>query len=540
MPSLSKIKVNKVSTAPHVIVKALAGTGKTTTLVEGLKELKEDWACTACAGSGIPSKNDVAQGYDYCSICDGAGETPRLTPSPQQQAVWDAILQSQNDANTICFVAFNKSIASELQARVPAGCEAMTMHSLGLKAVTNAYGKLKISGYRVQDMISKYLKRDIKDIRKKNATALRATQRLVSLCKLTLTKPTIQNLDAIASHHDIDLNGSRDTIFDMVPTILEWCKNPTEDRQIDFDDMIWLPVINELSMTKYDLLLGDESQDFNRCQQELFKKSGTRYVLVGDENQAIYGWAGADSDSIGRFEEELLDTEVGVEVYPLTQTRRCGQAIVKEAQQFVPGFEAHESNLEGSITSQPLSNYRKFAEGNDMVLSRVNAPLVRECFRFIKDGKKANIRGRDIGQGLISTIKKLKSENIEQLSADLSNWIDKETTKENAKKNPNENKLIALEDRYECLCQFIDDSGSIEEVINKIETLFSDKDVPGILLSSIHKAKGLEASRVFFLRTKEAPVPHPMAKTNSAKAQENNLVYVAVTRAINELIYVVD
>jgi superfamily I DNA/RNA helicase len=70
-----------------------------------------------------------------------------------------------------------------------------------------------------------------------------------------------------------------------------------------------------------------------------------------------------------------------------------------------------------------------------------------------------------------------------------------------------------------------------------IDGLFDDSDVKKcIRLSSIHRSKGLEASKVFFYNP--GNVPHPMAKTEEAKIQEMNLKFVATTRAINELIYV--
>jgi len=69
--------------------------------------------------------------------------------------------------------------------------------------------------------------------------------------------------------------------------------------------------------------------------------------------------------------------------------------------------------------------------------------------------------------------------------------------------------------------------------------VFTDSlDTVGIKLSSIHKAKGLEAHRVFFLRPKGGECPHPMAKTGWQRGQEQNLLYVAITRAIEELVYV--
>ena len=65
-----------------------------------------------------------------------------------------------------------------------------------------------------------------------------------------------------------------------------------------------------------------------------------------------------------------------------------------------------------------------------------------------------------------------------------------------------------------------------------------DGETDGVLLSSIHKAKGLEADRVFLIEPEGAPVPHPMAKQDWEIEQEWNLRYVAITRAKKELIYV--
>lgn len=781
----------KATTEPHVIVVARAGTGKTTTLVEGLKRVK-----------GIESK---------------------LIPSPQQAAVWEAMEQSKGKVRTICFAAFNKSIATELQSRVPAGCDAMTMHSMGLKAVTAAFGRVKIESYRVSNLISEILERDIRELRKNSMILLKATEDLVGLCKMNLTDADDrEELDKLASHYQVDLNGSRDKVFDLVPRVLEACKDPKRDGMIDFDDMIWLPVVLGLPVFRYDLLLVDEAQDLNRCQQALAKAAGKRLILCGDpcqppgtmvtlagtpgnrwqegtpgkripieelkegdmlvgyspkdgrnysnrvvngisvnpfsgelieveteegvktrytpqhhcyasfgslrdcyavylmkrglqfrigscqlnykasgnglvhrlrteggdaswileihatkrearlremelsyeygipqivfangnegyilddegvsrfwdfvgnnakkgmdvlkrfklewsrpvavagqqwqqsfkrpaifaaanlvtgmevrteegrwvrikvkrvpysgpvyslsvshdqlymadgivthNCQAIYGFAGADAESMSRMARELEATTVGCVTLPLTVTRRCGKAIVEEAKRIVPNFEAFETNGEGKVSRAVFSakgttaeTYHKLVNDGDMVLCRVNAPLVSECFRFLKAGRKAIIRGRDIGQGLISTVKKMKADNVADLIGKLSDWLHSEVTKENAKRNPSESKIIGLQDRFDCLTCFAESATTVDGVIAKIESVFSDTNGSGIVLSSVHKAKGLEADRVFLLQPEKATIPHPMARTKWQVEQEWNLLYVATTRAKNELVYV--
>ena len=517
--------------SPHLIVEARAGTGKTTTLVEGLKVVK-----------GLPTK---------------------LTPSPQQKAVWDCMALSKGKINSIGFVAFNKSIAEELKSRVPAGCEAMTMHALGLRAVKGTFnllpGKEGMNDYRVQNIICEITKKDIWDLRREKPVVLKATEELVRLCKMNLKAGSQEDLDELSSYYDVELGDeTRDysrEVYELVPRVIDRCKDVGRDRCVDFNDMIWLPVVLSLPVQKYDLLLVDEAQDLNRCQQALAKKAGRRLILCGDPKQAIYGFAGADAESMSRMALELdnqrLDTKTelngrGCITLPLTVTRRCGKAIVREANRYVPDFEAFETNPEGSVghaqykaTGDGKNQYMGYVSEGDFILCRVNAPLVSECFKFLKMGCKANIQGRDIGRGLITLINKMKCHSVQELIQKIDEWKHKERDKELAKRNPSEQKIQAIEDKADCLTCFTDRCDRVEQVIAKIESIFTDdKNSTGIRLSSIHKAKGLEAKRVFILQAEGMCGP-PMDKLMDwEREQEMNLRYVAVTRAIEELVYV--
>ncbi len=543
---LKSKSVQHEDNAPHLIIEARAGTGKTTTLIEGLKRIK-----------GLPSD---------------------LIPSPQQAAIWESMELSKG-AKTVCFAAFNKSIAAELKNRVPLGCDAMTMHGLGYRAIRNAFPNLGApNSYRVQDIICELLEEDIRVLRAKKPTLLKATEELVGLCKMNMVEMDghcepypageldwVGTLQNIASHYDIDVNGQSEEAFALVSRVLERCKDVAKDNCIDFNDMIYLPVTLNLPVFKYDLLLIDESQDLNKAQQMLTKMAGKRLIYCGDPLQAIYGWAGADSQSMSRLEAELKQTERGCLHLPLTVTRRCGKAIVREAQKYVPDFEAFETNPEGKVghatfkcdslypgahwsSGAPVCSYHDLVLPGDMVLCRCNAPLVGECFRFIRQGRKANIQGIDVGTGLIKTIKKifgikegdsLACYSAVQLIAGVDTWLHEETKRENAKRNPDEAKIIGLQDRHDCILAFTDGQQTAAQVVTKIESLFTDdKSSQCIRLSSIHRAKGLEAKRVFFICTKEAPCPHPMAKTAWQRAEEEHLCYVGITRAIEELIWV--
>jgi len=537
--------INIKSLPPHVVVEARAGTGKTTTLIEGLKRLK--------------------------------GLVTTITPSPQQKAVWDA-LELSKDARTVCFVAFNKSIAAELASRVPAGCEAKTMHGMGFGAVRKQFGgSIGVNEHRVTEIIARLMDyTDLKALRKDHGPLLGVVQRLVGLCKMNLTTAEDpEEIAALVSHYDIETEGVRmERVYDLVPQVLAECLDVAKDRCIDFDDMVWLPVALDLQVFKFDLLLIDERQDLNKCQMQLALKAGHRIVAVGDEAQSIYGFAGADAQACKNFEAMLAATGRPVVKLPLTVTRRCGRAIVKEANKIVPDFQAHESNGDGHIRRMKMEgksfqshmktcvctelgqdndecpahdwsevSYHGFANDGDMILCRANAPLVSQCFKFIRMGRKATIQGRDIGQGLISLIRKLGKDDpsVANLGAAIDDWRMKQREREQSRRNPSDTKLQAIDDKADCLTVLCEEAETVDAVVRKIEAIFTDnKDAVGLKLSSIHKAKGLEAHRVFLLQPEGAEVlPAWLAKKPAWEQQQaRNLLYVAVTRAIQELVHV--
>lgn len=542
--------------SPHLIVEARAGTGKTTTLIEGLRRVK-----------GEP--------------------TPGFIPSPQQAAVFEQMELSRGKANTICFVAFNRSIADELVHRVPRGCDAMTMHKMGLRAVTRALPDLL--GFNLDDanlvvpkIVASLMGSSLADVRRdpRQRPVLSLVDQFVSLCKMNLisTGDIVQRpggqevydwrppLLRLADEYDIELNGQLDAVVQLVPNALLRCKNPTSTQGFNMDDMIWLPVILDLPVTRYDLLLVDEAQDLNRCQQALAQKAGCRLVLCGDPRQAIYAFAGADSESMSRMEQELKSRgrgthagERGCVTLPLTVTRRCGQAIVEEARKIVPDFEAHESNPEGRIYRMHMregaiptnGNYMDHVTEGDLVLCRVNSRLISQCLRFFKAGRRAYIQGKkDVAKGLVSLIERLADVgcDVANLITNLDAWHSSEVAKEQAKELPSENKLEDLTDKRACImamCDSLQATDPARLVVTKLEALFSDaKQQEGTRLSSIHKAKGLESKRVFLLSlpSKKEDMPpawvRVWARSAKDRAQEMNLLYVAITRAIEELIYV--
>lgn len=546
----SALSDNQQERGTHLIVIARAGSGKTLTLVEGTKEVY-----------GIGSEH---------------------TPSPQQEAVWEALKECE-PPRSCTLTSFSNTIVDTLIERIPQvkGLAAKTQHSCGYYAVRKAF---KITGApddkRVLMLTAELLGRNIFDLRKQEPVYLKAVKELVGYAKQNLLDPTTagsspdsqreywnQQLDQLARFYDVEVfqpnrPDLREKVFEMVPRVLERCKDVNRDGYIDFNDMIWLPVVMGLPVWRNDLLLVDEAQDLNKCQLELAMMMGRRIVFCGDPRQSIYGFAGALSESMTQAEEKLSATPLGCRRLYLTVTRRCGKKIVEEAQRLVPDFEAHPDNPEGIVGEarfpiQKRTNsqgqrelyelkyedtYLPLVQEGDMVLCRTNAALLKECFRHIKRGRKAFMVGRKISEGLVSLLDNLKEAgaySIPSLITKVGEWLQKETEKENARPLPSESCLELLSDKAESLLIFAENANSVDDVKVKIESTFSDdKTRPGIKHSSIHRAKGLEADRVFYLRG-EGCCGRPLDRMKQwERLQEENLEYVGITRAKEELTYV--
>jgi DNA helicase-2/ATP-dependent DNA helicase PcrA len=502
-PQQEAIWTELVKGKKHIIVKALAGTGKTFTVIQGLHRL---------AGAGL---------------------------------------------RNVAFIAFNRSIANELQQKVPHWAKASTCHSLMYRALMGSFGRLEVNEDRTLRFLEDAVggEDEMRRLRRENPATVSNVKKLVGLVKNTLAGYDCENqewvgvtddeLDQLAINYSLELNGSAEMIYQLVKTIVEWSLDIERSmREIDYDDQLWLPIVHNVQLPVHDLLCVDECQDLNRVQQEAILRMGSRIMLVGDENQAIYGFRGADIESMGRMEASLGESKKGVKVLPLTYTRRCPKSHVKLAAEIVKDFKALPEAPEGEVQTLELEKaITQMGEG-DLAICRTNAPVVSAAFRLLKAGVRANIQGRDLGQGLLALVKKLNRGQLEgsvdTLLERLEDYRAKEIARIYKKKFPSEAQAQALQDKCDCVSALCNGAATIEEVAQRVEKLFLDIGAGGernfVLLSSVHRAKGLEAERVFILEPEK--MPHPMAKSAGEKQQEWNIRYVALTRSKNVLVFV--
>jgi DNA helicase II / ATP-dependent DNA helicase PcrA len=476
------------------------------------------------------------------------GGTQYFEGSDEQKSIWAEMLTGdRNILINACAGGAKTSTAQQGILRLirdqDASAIASTYHSLGYSICRKNFPWLagtKPNQYKLQDLLKTWEK----PVTRTEDTwqfILRATEKLVRLCKSYLLDGTDKSrLEQLADFFDIDLGTEEQIIYSFVPKAIQAALDDT--TQVDFQDMIFIPSMLNLSGDTYDLLICDEAQDVSPDQRKLFQLAcpSGRIMAVGDSWQCLYSWRGADLDSMEQLEKMLGESPRGVVKLPLTLTRRCPKGHVRLAQAISgPGvIEALPDAPEGII--RQLTQHKALEEmhAGDMVLCRVNKHLIPTAYQLIKRGVKAIVRGRDIGAGLEALIKKLMGKysldsDIARLTSAIYDWRRKEIAKLRPLGEKAIGRIQQIEDRADTLLELCEDADTVQEVIKKINQIFADfdddgKPVSAVVLGTIHKLKGLQSDRIFVL----APelLPHPMSGPNFYKG-ELCALYVAVTRA---------
>lgn len=438
-------------------------------------------------------------------------------------------------------IAFNKPIATENGIKLKEmkiKCWSKTVHSIGYGMLAqNMSQRPNVDNRKYRDLVYEY----INSLNMDRVQANEARSNLYdlsNLARLNLIQPDDEDgLRKIMEHHQIVGNGY---LFDGMKYVVEKGNLEAERLgKVDFTDMLWLPVIWGYETYRNEWVLVDEAQDLSAAQLAITMKCKVenfgRMLFVGDERQAIYGFAGADAESFRRIQEVT-----GARQLPLSICYRCPVSHVKLAQGIVPQIEWREGAPDGIVGRVKQQNLHNHLKSGDLILCRLTAPLVRECIALIKRRVPAKVKGRDIGKQLTDIVESVSKMAGYTWSAFGSYLEAYRREKENylMQKEVSENVLQAFYDKIDAVdvCAEEFQATSERDLIAQIENLFAD-EASTIFLSTVHRAKGLEADRVFILEPDLLPFSWK-GQLEWQAVQERNLQYVAYTRSKGELYFV--
>jgi DNA helicase-2/ATP-dependent DNA helicase PcrA len=467
--------------------------------------------------------------------------------SGKTSSVIEALMHAPEER--ILVAAFAKDIQIALEARIKnARAHAKTLHALGFGFLKRMWPNAEVdsSGSRAQDLVCRAIydlwpkelfpetskPRVYEDISHFDDQGTRLACKILTSARdvvpFAMTEEevlaVIYELDHVPEAYIEAQGWTCEVLARIALRAMELAleKSP----RIDFADMVYLPLRNRWVRPTYDLVCVDEAQDMNKGQLEFARricKPGGRIMVVGDDRQGMYSWRGADTGSLDRLKAELNAIEL-----PLTTTWRCPQVVVDYAQTLVPDIKARPNAPTGTIETIKADKLFEMVKPGDFVLSRINAPLMKAALTLIRNGVRAKILGKDIGQRLATIAKKLHARGVEDFYAKLGQWANREIGRARKAKREGQAQLVC--DQADTLRALLFGLNDLSMLFRRIEDLFGDREASAVQFSTVHKAKGLEADTVYVLKD--------TLYIGKNKLEESNIEYVAVTRAKNRLIWV--
>ena len=348
-----------------------------------------------------------------------------------------------------------------------------------------------------------------------------------------------------------------------------------EQEQLDFEDILLLLVgileeqnsIIDRVRAQYRNFTVDEYQDISPLQQRLLNLwLGNRkeICVVGDPDQSIFSFAGSTNEFLLGFTQKYSDAQV----FRLNQNYRSSSQIVHAANKIMDrelisirgrGVEnvhlnsfANEKSESEKIIQRIIELIKIGIDSRDIaVLFRRNDQIQEFAQNLVSAGVPVNIVGQNQGQRPFFYDGKIKEairlirgasiardstldgiDLVDQVIAILSaiGWHPDRTTGDDAR-------LRLLE----FVAEFQErlPEANLRDLINEFderERSNVEPEIVGVVLSSIHSAKGLEWKYVFLPRLKEGTLPISYAMASEELiAEERRLFYVAVTRAKDSL-----
>ena len=309
---------------------------------------------------------------------------------------------------------------------------------------------------------------------------------------------------------------------------------------VDFTDMIEKFNVSKLC-PKYDVVFIDEAQDLSPIQWRMYdilKKNSKHIILAGDDDQAIYGWAGAD---VKRFQDEPAKDII------LPQSYRIPEKV-QDIASCILNRIPDDRRIKKKWSARPEQGYVEYItsiedipldSGDWLILARTNyrlknlVPQLKErgLYFEIKDRKSYRTR-------LYRSIKNYtRWTNGDKLSLsecrDLFEFLelDKEL-KDERMYDLKEFGYSFTDDWYQVFKSDPEECLYIREMIRNEEKLSQD---PRIKLSTIHAAKGGEATNVLIILDNTKKIREAIEKNQDKYDEEQRVWYVGVTRTKQNL-----
>lgn len=537
-----------------------------------------------------------------------------MNPTPEQQVALDTVVNGKNlklnafagagKTSTLImmaevlgdkrgiYLAFNKGIASEAQAKMPRNVVARTFHSMAYSAMPNWMAeRFRATPMHINDFCKRFSLKGITytasvDTYHKNtetgSSIINMNQvkkisgykmkrlvdlSLVNFMSSTEKQPRSGHVWAAIDGDLPELRKENPDVFerlvlDITPIIQYlWADFSSPEGQIAIGNnhnvyfKYWTmtnPVIN------YDFILFDEAQDADPLMLEVLKHQNAQVIYVGDKHQQIYGWRGAVN---------ALERINANELY-LTQSFRFGQSLADQCKPILRVLSENQvfkgMDFHTEVSTEVVGNIKEYAKYN-ACLCRTNAEVVMTVLELAAGNVACNTNIDS--KSIVKTLEDMKQlqDNTKHIDLSVMDVPIYETEHKKIKFHSWEELVIYMNDFNtdpELAITFdIFMNYGLNEITNALRVA---KNKDGVVVTTAHKAKGLEWDSIIlqgdflkgFFEMNQGEIKYkaiedcniydndfwvknggslkdivPVIRTGKGALAELRLLYVAVTRA---------
>lgn len=512
----------------NMVIEAVAGSGKTTTIVEMIKLLKKKGLV-----SGNKRKGLVCAFNKHIEVTLSEKIKGTKFISKTLNAIGHGILVRHSYPQQI---KIETKKYYQICEQVIDSFSPSYLFELNLKGLVNPEYKGKKNGVIGVGRLKTRRKSDYPYV----FDELNDFVQVVNTCRKEYSKHflSIEDLQNLMAEYPLEISDylkkkelHQTIAVEAINKALDYGINSyVNDSTIDFSDQLWLPLTMGLTpITKYDWIIVDESQDLNLNQARLIKVLGhenSTYIFVGDSKQSIYLFNGAKPNCMKLIKRHFNCTE-----YPLSLCYRCPPnhiTLAKEYNSQIEAFKEKDGLIEKSTITEIRDLVKQCYQTNTeiILISRLNYiffEVLCQC-AFI-DRIKVSLLGKDLGAELVKLARLLlpdKFTDINKINKTLTSYTEYYSEQMDSSKA----------DYCKCLLsiwQYIQPTNS-DELNNLLNSVIIPQGV--IKFGSIHRAKGTEADNVVILGDNLLPYsPTNRSLTDKETQQEENLTYVAFTRS---------
>jgi DNA helicase-2/ATP-dependent DNA helicase PcrA len=311
---------------------------------------------------------------------------------------------------------------------------------------------------------------------------------------------------------------------------------------VDFTDMIERFNVSKLC-PKYDVVFIDEAQDLSPIQWKMYdilKKNSKHVILAGDDDQAIYGWAGAD---VARFQGEPAKDIVLPQSYrvpgAVQEIANCILNRIPDHRRIKKNWKARKDILLPVIQRITSVEDAPLHLGDWLILARTNDKLTKLKPTLKDMGIYFEIKGRkSYRTRLYKSIQdytRWTTGDMLSLSEckDLFEFLELDTELTDERMYDLKEFGFSFTDHwYEVFKADPEECLYIREMMRNEEKL---SKAPRVKLQTIHAAKGGEANNVLIILDNTKKIREAVEKSQDKYDEEQRVWYVGVTRTKQNL-----